>query len=153
MRTDYSIECVDSAKWIQFSPYVSVMLTFVCGLPAVILFYIFTHRRHLHSKVVKERIGFLYERFNGGAEAWEVHEILRKAFLTGAIVFIEDPVLQAASACVMCTLAVGSLNYFRPHKNKVLFDCAGVLHDNTRCVCVCNCLDGFKECSQSSRKY
>ena len=40
-------------------------------------------------------IGFLYDRFNGGAEAWEVHEIVRKTFLTGVIVFIQDPVLQA----------------------------------------------------------
>ena len=44
---------------------------------------------------MKEKIGFLYDRFNGGAEAWEVHEIVRKTFLTGVIVFIQDPVLQA----------------------------------------------------------
>jgi uncharacterized membrane protein len=98
-----------------------MMALFVVGFPGLILFYIFTHRRILHSPQVKEKIGFLYDRFNGGAEAWEVHEIVRKTFLTGVIVFIQDPVLQASTACIICAMACCTLNYFRPHKNKLLF--------------------------------
>jgi predicted outer membrane repeat protein len=122
MRSDYSIQCWDSDQFVLFAPYVfSIMLLFVVGLPAVICFYILKHRQRLHSPQVKERIGFLYERFNGGAEAWEVHEVVKKAILTGAIVFITDPVMQATSAVVVCAMACCSLNYFRPHKNKFLF--------------------------------
>jgi hypothetical protein len=122
MRSDYSIECWYHTEWLSFSPFVfAVMFTFVFGFPAIILFYIYTHRKILHSAQVKEKIGFLYDRFNGGAEGWEVHEIIRKAFLTGVIVFIPDPVLQAATACVISAFACCTLNYFRPHKNKLLF--------------------------------
>ena len=49
------------------------------------------------------------------------HEVVKKAILTGAIVFITDPVMQATSAVVVCAMACCSLNYFRPHKNKFLF--------------------------------
>eukprot|EP00505_MAST-04D_sp_SCG-Rhode-Island_P000627 Stramenopile-MAST_4_protein_627 len=73
------------------------------------------------QKCLQEKIGFLYTRFNGGAEAWEVHEIVKKAILTGAIVFIQDPVIQAATAVVVCAFSIANLNYFRPHKNKLLF--------------------------------
>ena len=63
----------------------------------------------------------MYDRFNGGADAWEVHEIIRKTLLTGVIVFIQDPVLQASTACIICSMACCTLNYFKPHKNKLLF--------------------------------
>ena len=72
MRSDYSIECWYHVEWISFAPIVFfVMFMFVFGFPGLILFYIYTHRHILHSAQVKEKIGFLYDRFNGGAEAWE----------------------------------------------------------------------------------
>ena len=37
------------------------------------------------------------------------------------IVFIPDPVLQAAVACIISSFACCTLNYFKPHKNKLLF--------------------------------
>lgn len=122
MRSDYSIQCWGSEDWIAFSPVVFfVMILFVFGFPALILFYIHSHRKILHSPQVQEKIGFLYDRFNHGAEAWEVHEIIRKTLLTGVIVFIQDPVLQASTACIICSMACCTLNYFKPHKNKLLF--------------------------------
>eukprot|EP00943_MAST-04B_sp_MAST-4B-sp1_P004840 g4840.t1 len=101
---------------------VLVMLgTFVIGLPALITFYLWRHKHELHSIQVKERIGFLYERYNRGAEGWEVHEVVRKALLTGAIVFIDDPLLQTTGAVIVCAGACCHLNYFRPYKKKLLF--------------------------------
>lgn len=85
------------------------------------LHYIYKNRKILHSPHIKEKIGFLYDRFNGGAEAWEVHEICRKAFLTGAIVFLPEPILQAAFACLMSAISCCTLNYFKPQKNKLVF--------------------------------
>ena len=122
MRADYSIECWASEAFLLFLPFVlTIMIVFVIGLPSLISYYLWDHRKQLHSVVIKEKIGFLYDRFNIGAEGWEVHEIVKKGLLTGAIVFISDPLLQTTAAIVVSAVALCNLNYLRPHKNKTLF--------------------------------
>merc|ERR1711916_32684 len=67
------------------------------------------------------RIGFLYDRFVVGAEFWEVHEMLRKGMLTGVLILIDDKFIQAAVAIFVCLAACGTINYFQPHKNRIVF--------------------------------
>ena len=67
-----------------------------------------------------QRIGFLYDHLNRGAEFWEVHELWRKMILTGLIIYL-PPTTQAAVATIVCLAASCNLNYFRPHKSSIVF--------------------------------
>jgi hypothetical protein len=58
-------------------------------------------------------------RPNAG-EFWEVHEVLRKLMLMGALVLIKSTEVRMVVALLVCVVSVMSLNYFRPHKNQVV---------------------------------
>ena len=64
-------------------------------------------------------------RPNAG-EFWEVHELLRKLMLMGALVLIESTKVRMIVALLVCVVSVMSLNYFRPHKNVVVLCVAQV---------------------------
>ena len=56
------------------------------------------------------------------AEFWEVHEIIRKTLLTGVIIYLQSrPTMQSSVAIMVCVIAIATLNYFEPHKNRVVF--------------------------------
>jgi CRP-like cAMP-binding protein len=62
-----------------------------------------------------------FSAFNEGVEWWEVHEILRKSVLTGLIIYVQNPLLQTSTALVVSIIALINLNYFHPHRSKMIF--------------------------------
>merc|ERR1711865_370124 len=117
---DYDIDCL-SISYYSFMPVVLVVLgIYTVALPAVILFYLFTHRKELYSTSVYQRIGWLYDPYVRGAEFWQVHDVLMKMVLTGMLIYIPTA-SRAGIAALLCMVALCNLNYFQPHKNKVLF--------------------------------
>ena len=59
LRADYDISCL-SAEYFRFLPFVIVVLVcFTVALPGVISFYLFNHRKELHTTKVQARIGWL----------------------------------------------------------------------------------------------
>ena len=117
---DYDINCL-SPEYFAFMPIVVVVLiTYTCALPMTILFYLFRHRNELYSTSVYQRIGWLYNPYVRGAEFWQVFDVLMKMVLTGILIYIPTT-SRAGIASLICVVAVASLNYFEPHKNKVLF--------------------------------
>merc|ERR1711865_277271 len=117
---DYDIDCL-SNSYYSFMPVVLVVLViYTVALPTVILFYLFKHRNELYSTSVYQRIGWLYDPYVRGAEFWQVHDVLMKMVLTGMLIYIPTA-SRAGIAALLCMVALCNLNYFRPHKNKVLF--------------------------------
>jgi len=124
LKADYSIECWSATGvWNVFLLYVLVIgFLFTVGFPLGMALYIRHHRKELYTPKIQSRIGFLYSNFTKNAEFWEVHEIIRKTLLTGVIIYLQArPTMQASVAIMVCSLACCTLNYFEPHKNRVIF--------------------------------
>eukprot|EP00944_MAST-04C_sp_MAST-4C-sp1_P013914 g13914.t1 len=76
----------------------------------------------LYKPKIQSKIGFLYGSFNRKAEFWEVHEIVRKTMLTGVIIYLQSrPTAQSSLAIMVCMIACCTLNYYQPHKNRIIF--------------------------------
>ena len=126
LSEDYRIECnVGVHSDFKTFAYGGIIL-FTIGLPFTLLFRLYVHRNELYKPHVREFYGFLYAPFTRGAEFWEIHELLRKLFLTGFIVFIPTVVGRIAACIYVSVTAATSLAYFIPHKNKIVFRVASI---------------------------
>jgi CRP-like cAMP-binding protein len=120
LHADYSIECY-GPEWLAFSPLVYfVMIFFTVAYPLVMACILIIHRHELQSARIRQKYGFLYDRFSRGAEFWEVVDVMRKLILTCAVMWLPEslgPSVALSVSIVACCL----LNYFRPHRNQVVF--------------------------------
>ena len=121
LRADYRIRCDDDAYFALMVFVVAYICAFTLMLPMTVALVLFYHRRDLHSVQTRQKYGFLYAPFNAGSEFWELWEVLRKILLTGIIAFVPGSAARAACAIIVCTCFTASLNYYRPHRNKVVF--------------------------------
>ena len=120
LRADYDVDC-GSEEYLTFMPAVFIVLIgFIIALPGFISFYLFRHRKELYSTSVYQTIGWLYDPFVRGAEFWQVHDVMMKMVLTGMLIYVPST-SRAGIAILVCVIAVANLNYFRPHKNQLLF--------------------------------
>ena len=120
LRVDYSME-MWSGRWVAFLPIVSaVAVCFLVGLPAYIGWVLAYYRKSLYSPKIMSTYGFLYSRYRVGSEWWEVHEIVRKMLLCGALVYLPE-IAQAAITSLVSVCALVSLNYHRPYRNSWIF--------------------------------
>ena len=89
LRKDFSLEC-GSEMWTSFliMPLILV-IGFAFSIPLLLGSYIFLHRNNLHAPATRQRIGFLYPRYQPGTEGWEIFEVVRKLCLTGKTIFWE----------------------------------------------------------------
>ena len=121
LRVDYSLSCTED-KYMSFRilPFLMLIL-FTAGIPVVISVLLCVNRKRLHTPSIRAQLGFLYASFRPNAgEYWEVHELLRKLMLMGALVLIESTKVRMIVALLVCVVSVMSLNYFQPHKNGVV---------------------------------
>jgi hypothetical protein len=124
---DYSIACYDHTDpdptdTTHFSgvPFVVFMLLFFTfGLPLAVSGLLFAKRKSLYNPKVHAMMGFLYARFQHGAEFWEIHEVIRKCLLMGFLIFL-PPTSRSAIAILICVVCCCTLNYFQPHRNKLV---------------------------------
>ena len=70
--------------------------------------------------------------FIRGAEFWQVHDVLLKMILTGMLIYVPST-SRAGIAILVCLIAVANLNYFTPHKNRVLFWLTQISFITTSC--------------------
>jgi len=77
-------------------------------------YYLWYHRNELDSVISLSRFGWSYDRYNLGVEWWGIHEIVRKAILTGLLIYIPSISLRVCVALVVSIVAVMNLNYFQP---------------------------------------
>merc|ERR1712127_257731 len=121
LRVDPAIYQV-SEKWETMFPVaMSVLIMLTAGLPLYLGFYLYIHRYELDSVSVLTRFGWAYDRYSPGVEWWGLHEILRKAILTGLLIYIPSVSLRVCVALIVSIFAVVNLNYFQPFKNKIVF--------------------------------
>ena len=120
LRADYAIDCTSNAYFSYMTFVICVLLLFTIALPVVISFYLFVHRKNLYTTRTHQKIGWLYAPFVRGAEFWQVHDLLIKMILTGMLIYVPST-SRAGIAVLICIVAIANLNYFEPHKNKVLF--------------------------------
>ena len=125
LKVDYSMEMCFTGeecdgRWKLFLPFVLVTLIAYCiALPVYIVYALCkASKKGLWSPRELTKYGFLYARFNKGAEGWEIHELVQKNLLCGVIGFLPETV-QAAVAILICIIAIANLNYFQPPRNKV----------------------------------
>ena len=131
LKEDSRIECFpqvndgnyDNDLWNNYLIYVIVIgVAFTIGFPSMLFTYLHLHRKDLQDPDIKAKVGFLYAPFTKGAELWEIHEIIRKTLLTGVIIYLQSrPIIQACTAILICVISCCTLNYFEPHKNRILF--------------------------------
>ena len=120
LKVDYSMEVL-TPRWNMFLIFVLfTFLVYCLALPLYIFVSLFRSRKSLWKPKEMTKYGFLYARFQPGAEMWELHEIVRKNFLCGVIGFL-PPTTRAAVAILVCVIAVACLNYFKPPRNRVIF--------------------------------
>jgi len=116
---DYSIACGEN-KHSEFAPFVVFMLLFFTfGLPLVVSGLLFAKRKSLYNPKVHAMMGFLYARFKVGSEFWEIHEVVRKCLLMGFLIFL-PPTSRSAIAILICVVCCCTLNFFQPHRNKLV---------------------------------
>ena len=120
LQQDYSIECY-TAKHQTFVPIATgFMVLFSFLFPLVVLLQLCRYRKKLYVPEIRHKYGFLYTSFNKGAEYWELHELTRKMILIGLLVFIKGNA-RSAMAVLVSVMAVASLNYAKPHRNRIVF--------------------------------
>lgn len=120
LRQDYSLDC-DSEAYADFLPTALILfLGFAMLFPIVLTTFLVVNRSRLHSPLTKSKIGWLYPGFVNGAEFWEIHELLRKMALTGMIVYLPSKT-RPVVAILICMVGCCTLNYFRPHKSRLIF--------------------------------
>merc|ERR1712166_1446270 len=120
LQADYTIKCY-TTKHQAYVPLAILFLIFFSFMfPIFVLFKLCVNRKHLHTPVIRHQLGHLYVSFTVGAEYWEIHEVFRKMILTGLLVFIPGN-SRAAVAILVSVMSVATLNYFKPHKNYVVF--------------------------------
>ena len=119
LRSDYAIECqVPSHE--SFMPFIFlVLVVFTAGLPLTILILLCKNRKNLYTPKIQQVLGFLYVRFNKNAEMWEIHEVARKLTLMGILIFLPN-MARSAAAILVCVVCCCTLNYFQPHRNRVV---------------------------------
>ena len=54
---------------------------------------------------------------------WEIHEVFRKLLLMGVLIFL-PPKTRSASSILICVIACCSLNFFQPHRNRIVLGMA-----------------------------
>lgn len=121
LRQDYSIECFKSEWNLALVYVIFVTILFAFGFPAAMVYYLHRHRKELYTPKIQSRIGFLYSSYQQGVEFWEVHELFRKTLLTGVLVYISTPILQVVFALFICLMSIANVNFFQPHKDRLLF--------------------------------
>ena len=127
------------------------MITFTVALPATISFYLLRHRQRLYTTSVFQTIGWLYDAYVRGAEFWQVHDVILKMILTGMLIYIPNST-RAATACILCTIACCNLNYFKPHKSKILFWLTQISFLITTFKYICAMIIQSMKNGQSSRR-
>jgi hypothetical protein len=96
-----------------------MLLFFTFGLPLTVSGLLFAKRKSLYNPKVHAMMGFLYARFQTGSEFWEIHEVVRKCALMGLLIFL-PPTSRAAVAILICVVCCCTLNYFQPHRNRLV---------------------------------
>ena len=121
LKVDYGLNC-NEEKYLSFRIVPIVMLLiFTAGFPIIIFMMLFINRKQLQTVSVRAQLGFLYSSFRPNAgEFWEVHELLRKLMLMGALVLIESTKLRMVVALLVCVVSTASLNYYKPHQNPIV---------------------------------
>ena len=96
-----------------------VLVVFTAGLPLLVLILLCKNRKNLYTPKIQQVLGFLYVRFNKNAEMWEIHEVARKLTLMGILIFLPN-MARSAAAILVCVVCCCTLNYFQPHRNRVV---------------------------------
>ena len=129
LRRDYTLDCGNddlgpNAAQLRYQEYLPVAMVLLIGfainLPLMLGGFLFYHRNDLHSPMTRAKLGWLYYRFEKGAEYWEVHEVMRKMILTGLLIYMPEHV-RAPSAVIVCVFACCTLNFARPQRNHYVF--------------------------------
>ena len=124
MKADYNIQCYTS-DWNAFHPVILFNLfVYTIGFPLLLICVIYwAHAHHkLYHRSFYSKMGFLYSGYHKGTEWWEIHQILRKIMLTGLLMFASDrPMVRSVVATMICIVGCINLNYFKPHRNRLVF--------------------------------
>jgi len=124
LRADFSLSCQEKEYKRFYSFVMFMMIIFVVGFPVLIFLLLCNQRKHLQTPTVRSSLGFLYASFRPNAEYWEVHELIRKLILMGALMLVYHPQVRVALALMVCVISIATLNYFRPHKSSIVFSVA-----------------------------
>jgi hypothetical protein len=98
---------------------VFMLVVFTFGLPLLVSGMLLINRKALYNPKVHATMGFLYARFQKGSEFWEMHEVVRKCALMGLLIFL-PATSRAAVGILICVVCCCTLNYFQPHRNKMV---------------------------------
>ena len=125
LKADYSAGCLDlesPPEQVVFYVFAFLFLAFVTiGFPCALALYMWRRRKILYSFEVWSTIGFIYERFNRGAEFCDLHILMYKTLLCAGIVTLQDwPVLQRAVGTAISVCYLTWYAYLSPMRNNTV---------------------------------
>ena len=98
-----------------------ILLFFTFGFPLMLILLLAKYRKTLWTIETKGRLGWMYDRYNFGAEWWGLHECFRKLILTGMLIFIEQLETRIVCASIVSLFAIVNLSYNKPMRNMTVF--------------------------------
>ena len=134
MNADPRILCYTTEWWVFSALVIFVGIFFVLGLPIGLWIYLWKKRKikyggsdtgltGLDAPNVIAKVGFTFSPYRKVAYFWESEEMLRKMFLSGALVYLSNtPALQCGAALVCCLFTHVLHAAYKPWKNKLIYE-------------------------------
>ena len=121
LAEDTRFECYKDT-WYFFLPFnIFFMITFSMAVPSFMIYILLKYRGKLQHLEVSDKFGHFYKRAKPGYEWWELLEIFRRFMLTSVISLIPYEGAKIGVALLVSTFVLVCLNYFRPHKDLMIF--------------------------------
>jgi len=120
IAADYRLIC--SGEEYEYYMYLAIagILIYPIGCPLLYATLLYRNKNKLHGtdeagSKIRERLGFIYDRYEPDFYWWEVVEMIRKFFLTGLILFMAPgSIAQLASALMIGTYFMAAHVKYQP---------------------------------------
>ncbi len=67
---------------------VAGLLVWVVGVPVAAYLLIFDERKRLHSRAIREKLGFFYNGYKSNSACWELFILLKKLAIAASAIFL-----------------------------------------------------------------
>ena len=120
LEADYRIDCLSSGYTDVFTPVGKVgIVLFPLGIPIVTLFLLLKNTKEISAGgPMRERYLFLVNDYKPGFHFWDTLEMLRKAILTGLLIFFrKGSLLQLVVAITISIGFTSATAWFQPYQD------------------------------------
>jgi len=121
MALDSEYSCYDARWWSYFPIVLFVILIFSVGFPGLVMVTLWKFRKKLYTNSAIQKIGSIYEDRPTSCPWWEVFDMFRRFLLTVIVMLVENTNDKLAISVAVCTVSVGAVCRYQPHKKRLVF--------------------------------